>query len=80
MRHITIFRWQSWLSVISHLNSVPKGLEDVSKFPDLIATLARRGLSESELRKVVGDNLLRVLKETERVSWIYFYTGNSLFK
>ncbi|EDV25986.1 uncharacterized protein TRIADDRAFT_37552 [Trichoplax adhaerens] len=46
---------------------VPKGLEDVSKFPDLIATLARRGLSEAELRKVVGGNLLRVFKEAEKV-------------
>lgn len=55
---------------------MPKGLEDVSKFPDLIAALARRGLSESELKKVVGDNLLRVFREAEKVNWICFYIQN----
>lgn len=49
------------------VNSVPKGLEDVSKFPDLIALLAQRGLNEEELKKIVGDNLLRVMRGAERV-------------
>ncbi|EGE82105.1 membrane dipeptidase [Blastomyces gilchristii SLH14081] len=42
-----------------------KGLEDVSKYPDLIAELLRRGVSEKDLQGVVGANVLRVLKEVE---------------
>jgi len=44
------------------------GLEDVSKFPDLFAELSRRGWSEADLRKLAGENLLRVLKQAETVS------------
>ena len=45
----------------------PKGLEDVSKYPNLIVELARRGLSHAELRGLVGGNVWRVLAEGERV-------------
>src|SRR5690349_14939059 len=44
------------------------GLEDVSKFPDLFAELARRGWSDADLRKLAGENVLRVLKQAEAVS------------
>ncbi|OJD23252.1 hypothetical protein ACJ73_05395 [Blastomyces percursus] len=44
---------------------VVEGLEDVSKYPDLIAELLRRGVSEKDLQGVVGANVLRVLKEVE---------------
>jgi membrane dipeptidase len=44
------------------------GLEDVSKYPDLFAELARRGWSESDLRKLAGENLLRVFAQAELVS------------
>jgi membrane dipeptidase len=44
------------------------GLEDVSKYPDLFAELARRGWSDADLRKLAGENLLRVLKEAEEVA------------
>ena len=37
------------------------GLEDVSKFPNLLKELARRGWSDADLRKVAGENFLRVL-------------------
>jgi len=50
------------------IESVPKGLEDVSKFPDLVAELLRKGVSKKDLRGVVGGNILRVWKEVERVS------------
>src|SRR5437773_884870 len=49
------------------ITEVPVGLEDVSKFPDLIAELLRRGWSEQDLRKVAGMNVLRVLRDAERV-------------
>ena len=50
------------------ISSVPVGLEDVSKFPDLIAELLRRGWTEADVRKVAGLNALRVMREAERVA------------
>jgi membrane dipeptidase len=50
------------------ITEVPVGLEDVSKFPDLIAELLRRGWSEQDVRKVAGLNALRVLRSTEQVA------------
>jgi membrane dipeptidase len=50
------------------ITEVPVGLEDVSKFPDLIAELLRRGWSEQDIRKVAGLNALRVLRAAERVA------------
>ena len=44
------------------------GLEDVSTYPALFAELSRRGWSEADLRKLAGENLLRVLKQAETVS------------
>jgi len=45
-----------------------EGLEDVSAFPALFAELARRGWKEAELRKLAGENVLRVLGQAERVA------------
>src|SRR5574341_132720 len=50
------------------IDEVPEGLEDVSKFPDLIAELLRRGWTETDVKKVAGLNALRVLREAEDVS------------
>ena len=50
------------------ITEVPVGLEDVSKFPDLIAELLRRGWSEADVSKLAGLNALRVLRATERVA------------
>jgi membrane dipeptidase len=50
------------------INDTPIGLEDVSTFPALFAELSRRGWSEADLRKLAGENLLRVLKRAEAVS------------
>ena len=44
------------------------GLEDVSKFPMLLAELARRGWSDADRRKVAGENVLRALRHAEVVS------------
>jgi len=44
------------------------GLEDVSKFPNLFAELARRGWSDEDLAKLASGNVLRVLKQAEEVS------------
>jgi membrane dipeptidase len=50
------------------ITEVPVGLEDVSKFPDLIAELLRRGWTEADVKKVAGLNTLRVLRDAERVA------------
>jgi membrane dipeptidase len=46
----------------------PSGLEDVSRFPFLVAELLRRGVPESLVRGVVGLNVLRVLDAVDKVS------------
>ncbi|KAH7263908.1 membrane dipeptidase-domain-containing protein [Fusarium solani] len=48
--------------------SVPRGLEDVTKYPDLIAELLKLGVSNVDAAKVVGGNLLRVWKEVDEVA------------
>jgi len=50
------------------ITDVPVGLEDVSKFPDLVAELLRRGWSEADVRKVVGLNCLALMRAAERVA------------
>ena len=50
------------------ITEVPVGLEDVSKFPDLLAELLKRGWSEQDVRKVAGLNALRVLRAAEQVA------------
>jgi membrane dipeptidase len=47
------------------ISSTPDGLEDVSKFPALTAELLRRGYTELEVKKVLGLNLLRVMRAAE---------------
>jgi len=47
------------------ISSTPVGLEDVSTYPALFAELSRRGWSEADLRKLAGENLLRVWRGAE---------------
>lgn len=47
------------------ISSTPVGLEDVSTFPVLFAELSRRGWTEAELRKLAGENVLRVWRQAE---------------
>jgi membrane dipeptidase len=44
------------------------GLEDVSTFPALFVELANRGWSDSDLRKLAGENVLRVMRDAEAVA------------
>ena len=50
------------------ISSAPTGLEDVSTYPNLIEELLRRGLSEQDIRKICGENLLRVWSEVEKTA------------
>ena len=47
------------------IDTVPEGLEDVSRFPYLFAELIRRGWSDSDLKKLAGGNMLRALRAAE---------------
>lgn len=54
------------------VDSTPKGLEDVSKYPDLFDKLAEEGhdyipWTRDELQKLAGLNLIRVFKHVESV-------------
>ncbi|KAK6529838.1 hypothetical protein TWF281_008996 [Arthrobotrys megalospora] len=48
--------------------SMPEGLEDVGKYPELIKELLRRGVKDEDVKKATGGNILRVWKEVERVA------------
>jgi membrane dipeptidase len=50
------------------ITSVPEGLEDVSKYPALTAELLRRGYKDDDVKKIVGLNILRVMRSVEKVS------------
>ena len=44
------------------------GLDDVSKYPALTAELLKRGYSDGDVKKILGQNLLRVFRQAEQVS------------
>jgi membrane dipeptidase len=46
-------------------DSLPVGLKDVSTYPNLVEGLLRRGYSDADIRKILGENLLRVWREVE---------------
>ncbi|HLB08266.1 MAG TPA: dipeptidase [Gemmatimonadaceae bacterium] len=50
------------------IDDVIPGLENVSRFPYLLAELARRGWSDADLRKVAGENFIRVFTQAEIVA------------
>jgi membrane dipeptidase len=50
------------------IGSTPVGMEDVSKLPAIREELKRRGYSEGDIRKIMGENFMRVFAEVERVA------------
>lgn len=50
------------------VGSLPVGLEDVSKYPDLLVELMRRGYSDEDCKKVAGLNVLRVMRAVEKMA------------
>jgi membrane dipeptidase len=50
------------------IDAAPTGMEDVSTYPRLTAELLRRGWSDDEVRKALGLNVLRVMREAEAVA------------
>jgi membrane dipeptidase len=49
-------------------DSLPIGLKDVSSYPNLVEGLLRRGYGDADIRKILGENLLRVWREVEAVA------------
>jgi len=49
--------------------TMPLGMEDCSKLPGITQALLEKGYSESDVRKILGENTLRVMEQAERVSW-----------
>lgn len=47
---------------------LPVGMEDVSKYPNLVYELLKRGYSDSDIQKILGGNMVRVWKHVEEVS------------
>jgi membrane dipeptidase len=50
------------------IEAVVEGLEDVSTYPALSAELFRRGYSDADVTKIIGGNVLRVMRRAEQVS------------
>lgn len=48
--------------------SMPVGMEDVTQLPRITEALLRKGYSRTDIRKILGENTLRLLSEVERVS------------
>jgi membrane dipeptidase len=48
--------------------SMPEGMEDCSKLPQITEALLRKGYAEQDIRKILGENTLRLMESVERVS------------
>jgi membrane dipeptidase len=48
--------------------NMPYGMEDATKLPKITDALLKRGFSEGDVKKILGENTLRVMAEVERVS------------
>ncbi len=46
----------------------PVGMEDVSKYPVIVKGLMDMGYSDADIRKIMGENLLRVMRANEAVA------------
>jgi len=47
---------------------MPEGMEDASKLPRITEALVRRGYADRDIRKILGENAVRVLSDAERVA------------
>jgi membrane dipeptidase len=48
--------------------NMPFGMEDATKLPQITNALLEKGYSEGDVKKILGENTLRVMAEVERVS------------
>ena len=50
------------------IETVPRQLEDVSTYPRITQGLLDRGYSEQDIHKILGGNLLRVMRAAEETA------------
>lgn len=50
------------------VDSIPRGMEDASKIPNLVREMARRGYSAEDMEKILGGNVLRVMRQVEEIA------------
>ena len=48
--------------------SLPVGMEDISKLPNITYELLKRGYSERDVQKILGENFMRAFAQAERVA------------
>jgi membrane dipeptidase len=48
--------------------TMPEGMEDVAQLPRITDALLRQGYSEPDIKKILGENTLRVMSEVERTA------------
>jgi membrane dipeptidase len=47
---------------------MPYGMEDATKLPKITEALLKKGYSEGDVKKILGENTLRLMSEVESVS------------
>ena len=50
------------------IEDAPVGLDGVDRYPALLEELMRRGWTDSDIAKVAGENVLRVMAASEKVA------------
>ena len=50
------------------ISSLPVGMEDIAKLPNLTYELLKRGYSEGDVRKILGENFMRAFAQAEKVA------------
>ena len=48
--------------------NMPEGMEDATHLPQITDALLKKGYSEADIRKILGENTLRVMAAAEQVS------------
>lgn len=48
--------------------TLPEGVKDISELPNITYELLRRGYSETDVRKILGENFLRAFGEAEQIA------------
>lgn len=47
---------------------MPEGMEDVTRLPKITEALLRKGYKEPDIKKILGENTVRLLADVERAS------------
>ena len=50
------------------IEALPEGITGVDAYPAILAALMARGWSEADIRKIAGENVLRVMRAVEAVA------------